>query len=332
MIKAYLFSDITRQIDHTYYSLHGSTMGPSKFFYNLKDYKISMLSLLDPFIYEVEIYPESVVGCFDDYIEARKYKIIRNVKFVEYLKETNLSDEIAEEFNAILNGNDLDLSLIVEFQKLLKNKILNLTIYERFKFLVILNKTKIDIPLISLEENYQIYYIKLLEFYGISYDCSKLNCHKSEIEEQKYFGNTEFEILNNQTGYIYDALFDNHYYASNLIRARKVTQEQFEVFCEGVRTGDYIPNLDSSGLVSGYKIPNKYLNIFYPNISHLELENISSLIANWNIDTNIATKFLENNYMIEGFDYSSKEWQKIIEAKKIFLKDDFKIIERKELC
>lgn len=332
MIKAYLFSDITRQIDHTYYSLHGSTTGPSKFFYNLKDYKVSMLSLLEPFIYEVEIYPESVVGCFDDYIEARKYKIIRNVKFVEYLKETNLSDEIAEEFNAILNGNDLDLSLIVEFQKLLKNKILNLTIYERFKFLVILNKTKIDIPLISLEENYQIYYIKLLEFYGISYDCSKLNCHKSEIEEQKYFGNTEFEILNNQTGYIYDALFDNHYYASNLIRARKVTQEQFEVFCEGVRTGDYIPNLDSSGLVSGYKIPNKYLNIFYPNISHLELENISSLIANWNIDTNIATKFLENNYMIEGFDYSSKEWQKIIEAKKIFLKDDFKIIERKDLC
>ena len=27
MIKAYLFSDITRQIDHTYYSLHGSTTG-----------------------------------------------------------------------------------------------------------------------------------------------------------------------------------------------------------------------------------------------------------------------------------------------------------------
>ena len=331
MIKAYLFSDITRQIDHTYYSLNGSTIGPSKFFYNLKDYKVSMLSLLDPFIYEVELYPESVVGCFEYYIEARKYKIIRNVKFIEYLKETDLSDEIAEEFNAILNGNDLDLSLIVEFQKLLKKKILNLTIYERFKFLVILNQTKIDIPLISLEENYQIYYIKLLEFYGVSYNCSKLNCHKSEIEEQKYFGNNEFEILNHQTGYIYDALFDNRYYASNLIRARKVTQEQFEVFCEGIRTGDYIPNLDSSGLVSGYKIPNKYLNIFYPNISHLDLDNIGALIANWNIDTNIATKFLENNYMIDGFDYSSKECQKIIVAKKIFLKDDFKIIERKEL-
>ena len=332
MIRAYLFSDITRQIEHTYYSLHGTSIAPSKFFYNLKDYKVSMLSLLEPFIYEVEIYPESVVGCFDDYIEARKYRIVREIKFVEYLKETNLSDEIAEEFNAILNDNDLDLSLIVEFQKLLKKKILNLTIYERFKFLVILNQTKIDIPLISLEENYQIYYIKLLEFYGVSYDYSKLNCHKSEIEEQKYFGNTEFEILNHQTWYIYDALFDNRYYASNLIRARKVTQEQFEVFCEGVRTGDYIPNLDSSGLVSGYKIPNKYLNIFYPNISHLDLDDIGALIANWNIDTSIATKFLENNYMIEGFDYSNKECQKIIEAKKIFLKDDFKIIERRALC
>ena len=332
MIKAYLFSDITRQIDHTYYSLHGSTTGPSKFFYNLKDYKVSMLSLLDPFIYEVEIYPESVVGCFDDYIEARKYKIIRNVKFVEYLKETDLSDEIAEEFNAILNGTYLDLSLIVEIRKLLKRKILNLTIYERFKFLVILNQTKIDVPLISLEENYQIYYIKLLEFYGVPYDCSKLNCHKSEIEEQKYFGNTEFEILNHQTGYIYDILFDNRYYASNLIRARKVTQEQFEVFCEGVRTGDYIPNLDSSGLVSGYKIPNQYLNIFYPNISHLELEDIGSLIANWNIDTNIATKFLENNYMIDGVRYWNSHSQKIIEAKKIFLKDGFKTIERNKLC
>lgn len=329
MIKAYLFSDITRQIDHTYYSLHGTSIAPSKFFYNLKDYKVSMLSLLEPFIYEVEIYPESVVGCFDDYIEARKYKIIRNVKFVEYLKEADLSDEIAEEFNAILNDNDLDLSLIVEFQKLLEKKILNLTIYERFKFLVILNQTKIDIPLISLEENHQIYYIKLLEFYGVSYDCSKLNYHKSEIEEQKYFGNTEFEILNHQTSYIYDALFDNRYYASNLIRARKMTQEQFEVFCEDVATGGYITNLNSSALISGYKIPNQYLNIFYPNILHLNLEPevICSLAKNWNT-TDLVVRLLENNYMIKGFDYNSnKEFQKIITAKKIFLKDGFKTIE-----
>ena len=195
--------------------------------------------------------------------------------------------------------------------------------------MVILNQTKTDIPLISLEENYQIYYIKLLEFYGIPYDCSKLNCHKSEIEEQKYFGNTEFEILNHQTSYIYDALFNNRYYASNLIRARKMTQEQFEVFCEDVAIGGYITNLNSSALISGYKIPNQYLNIFYPNILHLNLEPevICSLAKNWNT-TDLVVRLLENNYMIKGFDYNSnKEFQKIITAKKIFLKDGFKTIE-----
>lgn len=219
-------------------------------------------------------------------------------------------------------------TLIVEFQKLLKKKILNLTIYERFKFLVMLNQAKIDIPLISLEENYQIYYIKLLEFYGISYDCSKLKFHKSEIEEQKYFGSNEFEILNHQTGYIYDALFKNPYYVSNLIRARKMTQEQFEVFCEDVATGGYITNLNSSALISGYKIPNQYLNIFYPNILHLNLEPevICSLAKNWNT-TDLIVRLLENNYRIKGFDYSNKEFQKIITAKKIFLKDGFKTIE-----
>lgn len=329
MIKAYLFSDITRQINHTYYSLYGTSTGPSKFFYNLKDCQIRSFSLLDSFIYEVELYPESIVGCFVDYIEARKYKIIREIKFVEYLKETDLSDEIAEEFNAILNGNDLDLSLIVEFQKLLEKKILNLTIYERFKFLVILNQTKTDIPLISLEENYQIYYIKLLEFYGIPYDCSKLNCHKSEIENQKYFGSKEFEIISNQTTKLFSTLFSNRNYISNLILARKITQEQFEVFCEDIATGGNIPRLKESAIISGYKIPNKYSFNFLPGLIYQEQDYILYLVRNWisGRTTDSAARYLENNYMIKGFDYSNKEFQKIITAKKIFLKDGFKTIE-----
>lgn len=219
--------------------------------------------------------------------------------------------------------------MIVEIRELLKKKILNLTIYERFKFLVILNQTKIDIPLISLEENHQIYYIKLLEFYGVSYDCSKLNYHKSEIEEQKYFGNTEFEILNHQTSYIYDALFDNRYYASNLIRARKMTQEQFEVFCEDIATGGNIPRLKESAIISGYKIPNKYSFNFLPGLIYQEQDYILYLVRNWiyGRTTDSAARYLENNYMIKGFDYSNKEFQKIITAKKIFLKDGFKTIE-----
>ena len=328
MIKAYLFSDITRQTNHTYYSLYGTSIGPSIFFYNLKDCQRLAFSLLKPFIYEVELYPESIVGCFVGYIEARKYKIVREVKFIEYLKELNLPQKTTEEFNFILNGLSSDSELSECFNELLRKKILDLTEYERLKFLVILNQTKMKLPLISLEEDYQIHYIKILEFYKIDYDCSKLNYHKSEIEVQKWFGSDEFEIISNQTDSIFSNLFSNRNYISNLILARKITQEQFEVFCEDVATGGYITNLNSSALISGYKIPNQYLNIFYPNILHLNLEPevICSLAKNWNT-TDLVVRLLENNYRIKGFDYSNKEFQKIITAKKIFLKDGFKTIE-----
>ena len=330
MIKAYLFSDITRQIDHTYYSLHGSTMGPSKFFYNLKDYKISMLSLLDPFIYEVEIYPESVVGCFDDYIEARKYKIIRNVKFVEYLNETNLSDEIAEEFNAILNGTYLDLSLIVEIRKLLKRKILNLTIYERFKFLVILNQTKIDIPLISLEENYQIYYIKLLEFYKVPYDVSIINISPQEARREKIFGNTNFETINNQTEKLLQRVRNDSAGIAHLIIGIKLTQKQFEELCDlTIDPGISFGGFKAYAIISGYKIQPQHERLFYPFIVYHYPQKIEDWIKNKIlVDKTEKLIALENNYMIDGARYWNSHHQKIIGAKKIFLKEGFKIIER----
>lgn len=322
MIKAYLFSDITRQIEHTYYSLHGTSIAPSKFFYNLKDYKVSMLSLLEPFIYEVEIYPESVVGCFDDYIEARKYRIVREIKFVEYLKETNLSDEISEEFNVILNGNDLDLSLIVEFQKLLKKKILNLTIYERFKFLVILNQTKIDIPLISLEENYQIYYIKLLEFYGVSYEVSIINISPQEARREKIFGNTNFETDNNQTEKLLQRVQNDSAGIAHLIIGRKLTQKQFEELCDltidpGISFGDF----KAYAIISGYKIQPQHEKLFYPFITYHNPEKIEDWIKNkiriGDLEKQIA---LENNYMIDGVRYWNSYHRKVYETKKSFLK------------
>lgn len=327
-IICYLFSNMTRQINHTYYSLHGSSMGPSKFFYNLKDYKMRTFSLLDPFIYEVEIYPESIVGCFEEYIEARKYKIVREVNFIEYLKELDLSKETTEEFNSILNGNCSELELAEELQELLQKKILDLTIYERVKFMVILNQTKINFPLISLDKDYQIHYIKILEFYKIAYDYSKLSYHKSLIENQKWFGIREFEIISNQSSSIFKDLFSNHYHVSHLILARKMTQDQFEVFCEEALTGGYVPNLKDSALISGYEIPTQYLDLFSPNIFHKEPEFIMSFMKYRHIDTNLALKLLEYNYMIEGFDYSGQHFQKILKAKKIFLKDDFKMIKR----
>lgn len=320
MIKAYFFSRMTRQINHTYYSLYGTSIGPSKFFYNFKNNRMKHFSLFEPFIYEVEIYPESIVGCFDDYIEARKYKIVREIKFIEYLKELDLARETTEEFNSILNGNCSELDLIEEFHKLLKKKILDLTIYERLKFLVILNQTKIKIPLILLKEDYQIHYIKILEFYKIAYDYSKLNYHESEIENQKWFGSNVFENIDNQTTRLISNLFSNYSYISNLILARKITQEQFELCCEDIMTGGYISNLSTSSLISGYKIPDKYLSIFYPNIFHLELKDISALIKSGTIDSSLAIRLLENNYMIEGLTTIIANAKRLSKLRKSFLK------------
>lgn len=79
LIKAYLFSKIARQIGHTYYSVPDFSTGPSKFYYNLYDYDIENFLLNESFIYEVEIYPETIFICSNKYLQARKYKIVKYV-------------------------------------------------------------------------------------------------------------------------------------------------------------------------------------------------------------------------------------------------------------
>ena len=315
-IKCYLYSNRTRQINHKYYSL--STDRDVRLFLDLKQDTAYFGKIENKaFVYEVEVEPEDVIECAYSYLKATAFRIRNRVDFRTVANEMAIVAQTRNKVNLILDGNIEKDEMLALYKKYMSKRPINLSHSEQMKFLAILNQTKYELP--YLDPIYFVH-IRLFEDCKIPYSLPESYRDSYNIKRELLFGSNIFES------------HKNPYYASNLIRARKVTQEQFEVFCECVRTGDYIPNLNSSGLVSGYKIPNQYLNIFYPNISHLELEDIGSLIANWNIDTNTATKFLENNYMIEGFDYSNKECQKIIEAKKIFLKDDFKIIERKALC
>ena len=315
-IKCYLYSNRTRQINHKYYSL--STDRDVRLFLDLKQDTAYFGKIENKaFVYEVEVEPEDVIECAYSYLKATAFRIRNRVDFRTVANEMAIVAQTRNKVNLILDGNIEKDEMLALYKKYMSKRPINLSHSEQMKFLAILNQTKYELP--YLDPIYFVH-IRLFEDCKIPYSLPESYRDSYNIKRELLFGSNIFES------------HKNPYYASNLIRARKVTQEQFEVFCECVRTGDYIPNLNSSGLVSGYKIPNQYLNIFYPNISHLELEDIGSLIANWNIDTNTATKFLENNYMIEGFDYSNKECQKIIEAKKNFLKDDFKIIERKALC
>lgn len=61
-IKAYLFTNMARQINHTYYSLENNRF--LYFYHNLIDYHNEIKRILiRPFVYEVEIEPETVLEC-----------------------------------------------------------------------------------------------------------------------------------------------------------------------------------------------------------------------------------------------------------------------------
>ena len=59
-IKAYLFTNMARQINHTYYSLENNRF--LYFYHNLIDYQHEVgRILIRPFVYEVEIKPETIL-------------------------------------------------------------------------------------------------------------------------------------------------------------------------------------------------------------------------------------------------------------------------------
>ena len=192
MIKAYLFSDITRQIDHTYYSLHGTTIGESKFFYNLKDYKVRKFSLLNPFIYEVEIYPETIFICSNKYLQARKYKIVKYVSVFEYLNELDLPEDFLNEITEIVLRSNSD-SLKHDFYSLFNRAPGELSPYEKIKFLAILHKAQ-GFSTVTIEESYQAHYIKLFEFYRVPYEVSIINISPQEARREKIFGKMKWML------------------------------------------------------------------------------------------------------------------------------------------
>lgn len=168
LIKAYLFSKIAMQLGHTYYSVPDFSTGPSKFYYNLNDYGAESFMLNESFIYEVEIYPETIFVCSDKYLQARKYKIIRYVSVFEYLNELDLPDDFLNEIAEIGLRSTSD-SLKHDFYSLFNKSPEQLSPYEKLKFLAILNKAQ-EIPSVTIEESYQAHYIKLFEFYRVPYE------------------------------------------------------------------------------------------------------------------------------------------------------------------
>ena len=328
LIKAYLFSKIAMQLGHTYYSVPDFSTGPSKFYYNLNDYGAESFMLNESFIYEVEIYPETIFVCLDKYLQARKYKIIRYVSVFEYLNELDLPDDFLNEIAEIGLRSTSD-SLKHDFYSLFNKSPEQLSPYEKLKFLAILNKAQ-EIPSVTIEESYQAHYIKLFEFYRVPYEVSIINISPQEARREKIFGNTNFETDNNQTEKLLQRVQNDSAGIAHLIIGRKLTQKQFEELCDltidpGISFGDF----KAYAIISGYKIQPQHEKLFYPFITYHNPEKIEDWIKNkiriGDLEKQIA---LENNYMIDGVRYWNSYHRKVYETKKIFLKDGFKIIER----
>ena len=328
LIKAYLFSKIAMQLSHTYYSVPDFSSGPSKFYYNLNDYDIENFLLNESFIYEVEIYPETIFICSNKYLQARKYKIVKYVSVFEYLNELDLPEDFLNEITEIVLRSNSD-SLKHDFYSLFNRAPGGLSPYEKIKFLAILHKAQ-DFSSVTIEESYQAHYIKLFEFYRVPYEVSIINISPQEARREKIFGNTNFETINNQTEKLLQRVRNDSAGIAHLIIGRKLTQKQFEELCDlaidsGISFGDF----KAYAIISGYKIQPQHERLFYPFIVYHYPQKIEDWIKNKIlVDKTEKLIALENNYMIDGARYWNSHHQKIIGAKKIFLKDGFKIIER----
>lgn len=320
LIKAYLFSKIAMQLGHTYYSVPDFSYGPSKFYYNLNDYDIENFLLNESFIYEVEIYPETIFICSNKYLQARKYKIVKYVSVFEYLNELDLPEDFLNEIAEIVLRSNSD-SLKHDFYSLFNRAPGGLSPYEKIKFLAILHKAQ-DFSSVTIEESYQAHYIKLFEFYRVPYEVSIINISLQEARREKIFGNTNFETVNNQTEKLLQRVRNDSAGIAHLIIGRKLTQKQFEELCDlTIDPGISFDGFKAYAIISGYKIQPQHEKLFYPFIIYHNPEKFEGWIKNkiriGDLEKQIA---LENNYMIDGVRYWNSYHRKVYETKKSFLK------------
>lgn len=164
-IRAYLFTNMARQINHTYYSLENNKF--LYFYHNLIDYQHEVgRILIRPFVYEVEIKPETIFECNRLKLNATEFKIVREVGFVELLDTFYLSTRTKNEINSILVGTAEPQKVISLYKRIIQKSKWELSKVEQFKFLSILNQNHYELPTITIVKYSEIGYVPLLKFFN----------------------------------------------------------------------------------------------------------------------------------------------------------------------
>lgn len=320
-IKCYLFTNMARQLNHTYYSLENNKF--LYFYHNLIDFHNEVNKIvMRPFVYEVEVEPKTILSCDYFGLVATEFKAIREVEFSELVNTYPLTTRTKNEINSILNGT-AELSKVASlYKRIFQKSKWNLSKAEQFKLLAILNQNHYELPTINITWYYQIPYVKILKFFNKPYstDINDSNIlHKMKREE--LYGSKEFE-----TGI--DLPMKElicHINLKQYIETRKLTQEQFEAYCEYMFTEERTIYYGSHAIAAGYKILPKYKRHFYPYLIYSDPEMALELLNKRNLTRTEVIYFYEKNYKIGDYNFSS---DKVKETKSIFVKeDDYKCIE-----
>lgn len=320
-IKCYLFTNIARQLNHTYYSLENNKF--LYFYHNLIDFHNEVNKIvIRPFVYEVEVEPKTILSCDYFGLVATEFKAIREVEFSELVNTYPLTTRTKNEINSILNGT-AELSKVVSlYKRIFQKSKWDLSKAEQFKLLAILNQNHYELPTINITWCYQIPYVKILKFFNKSYstDSNDSNIlHKMKREE--LYGSKEFET---DVELPMKELIC-HINLKQYIETRKLSQEQFEEYCEYMFTEERTIYYTSHAIAAGYKILPKYKKHFYPYLIYSDPEMALELLNKRNLTRTEVIYFYEKNYKIGDYNFSS---DKVKETKSIFVKnDDYKYIE-----
>ena len=317
-IKAYLFTNMARQINHTYYSLE---YNKSLYFYhNLNDYHKEVNKILsNPFVYEVEVEPETMLACDSLGLVATEFKLIREVELTELINAYKFSIKTKKEINSILNGITDSSEVISLYKRFFKKSKWDLSKIEKFKFLAILRQNHYKLPVMKIRENSGMEYVRILKFFNKPYTPafrSNDSTFDRFIEIEELYGSKDFE-----TGIelpMKDLIC--HINLKQYIETRKLTQEQFEACCEYMFTEERTIYYGSHAIAAGYKILPKYKKHFYPYLIYSDPELALEVFNKDSFTITEFNYFYEKNYKITGnYNYSN---ERVKQNKEIFVKED----------
>lgn len=111
-----------------------------------------------------------------------------------------------------------------------------------------------------------------------------------------------------------------------MLANRKLTQKQFEEYCEYKMNHIEESVLRALAVSVGYKILPKYKKLFYPYVIYQDPELVKDIILNEECSNFAIKLFFDKGYKIMGIDYENGRFNVVKNTKSIFMKDEYKYI------